>query len=183
MERYMYLPYYAHQIWNNYERLRILKDVVGIDTQNQSRLQSAFKELERFLNEGSWHLLRYVVFAKNMRKDFAKRKKDGRYTRGNNFLHINWKLRGADEPGGVKLPAAAIEIFKKSYISYIFKKSYFPYATTPESIWDDYVDNDAESKAEENDAKSKADGQKSTYNMDFPPLKLHQLAEKLGLRF
>lgn len=159
MEFYMYLPYYAHKLWNNYERLRILKNATIRRRDVASLVEKKFETLKNILEKHSWHLLRYVVYAKNLRRDFAK--DDSRYTPENNFLRVDWQKSGLDV-GKVKIPIAAMEQFASSYIG---KK--LPERYTEELIQALTLASLA--------ATEEISSSKNT--------KLHPVAERLGLRF
>ena len=59
----MYLPYYAHLLWNNWERLLILSSAVVNDEGVKQAIQGDLEAIIYFWKSIGWCLLRYVVYA------------------------------------------------------------------------------------------------------------------------
>jgi len=97
MEPYMYLPYYAHLLWNNLERLLILSSA-EVNDAVKTTLGKDLKAIRVFWKSIGWCLLRYVVYANQT------------LNKGN---YIQWVVNEKIDPGGLK--ETAREAFKKAY--------------------------------------------------------------------
>lgn len=210
---YLYLPYYAHRVWNDYMRMRILKET------NLSRLNlnKLVQDLRNRLYQGS--LLRYVKFATLLRRHFEQFESapladlDHTYIPWVDFMYENnffdtpkvgtdfWQSRKSDGTFRFMMNNTDRQkkVFMKPFFSFLMKAMNNQSIVNSRALCGEYFANTKEGRV--GILTKKVEGA-IKYNRIFPPtpakesksagggaagwkkktMKLHELAETLGLR-